>query len=114
MSKGSLMKDPSFVQIIYAVEKRIYDFDKAAQREGVHLTDSNVKSAIRQALGRLKGKPPKGDAADEREKRIMILGEDLTAFGSVQQVKTSDYVNVLLAVEDSLKAGGYEVVRLWG
>lgn len=103
MKSGDLMKDPFYAQIIHAVEVRIHDFDETAQQAGIPLTDSNVKSAIRQALGRLKNKPPKCSGADEREKRIEALGVDLTALGSVQQVKPADYLKSLLAVEDSLK-----------
>ena len=103
MKSGALMKDPFYAQIIHAVEKRIHEFDETAQQAGIQLTDSNVKSAIRQTLGRLKNKPPKCSGADEREKQIEALGVDLTALCSVQQVKTADYLKALLAVEDSLK-----------
>jgi hypothetical protein len=103
MKSGNLMKDPFYAQIIHAVEVRIHDFDETARRAGVSLTDSNIKSAIRQALGRLKDNPPKSDGADERGKQIEALGVDLTVLCSVQQVKTADYLKALLAVEDSLK-----------
>lgn len=58
MSKHSLMKDPAYAQMLYAVESRLAELDRAAAAQNITLTDSNVRSIYVRAANIAKGKSP--------------------------------------------------------
>ncbi len=102
-----LMKDPFYAEIMFRIESHIHGRDAEVQREAnLELTDSNIKSSIRKALGFLQGKPPKMDPADAREQWIGRLANELAGMAETfptKNVSRQDYVLALLAVESSLK-----------
>lgn len=106
-SPGDLMKDPFYAQIMFRIETLIHEQDLAAQAESLTVKDSDAKSAIRKALGFLKGKPPKQSGDDLRDIWIMETAKGLFALGkavkSEQQLEEAQFCRALLAVEDSLK-----------
>ena len=102
-----LMKDAHYAGIMHEIERAIHRSDGEASAEaGLRLTDSNVKSSIRKALGFLQGKPPRLEPGDPRGKWIGRLAVELVGLGEFfevkRQVERKDYILALLAVEDSL------------
>jgi hypothetical protein len=108
-ASGSLMKDPFYAGIMHKIETLIHHCDEEALRDSsLSLTDSNVKSAIRKAVGLLQGKRPALDMGDAREQWISRIATDLVNLNGIGQkevllVDPKDYLRALLAVEDSLK-----------
>jgi len=103
-----VMKDPFYADIMHRIETLIHERDEEAQRESLlELTDSNVKSAIRKALGFLTNKPPKMNPDVPREQWIGRIAIDLAGLSeslkSSQDLERKKYIQALLAVEDSLK-----------
>ena len=102
-----LMKNAFYAGIMHEIERVIHRSDAQASAEaGLCLTDSNVKSSIRKALGFLQGKPPRLETNNPRAKWVGRLAVELTGLGEFfevkRQVERKDYILALLAVEDSL------------
>ncbi len=95
---------PHYARIMLGIESLIHEHDQESDRQ---FSDSNAKSSIRKALSMLKGKPLVTPPKNERDRRKGALG--IALVGNFEweekQSKTSkaDYVEALLAVEDSLK-----------
>lgn len=100
------MKDPFYAAIMHKIETLIHERDVEAKGE-TELTDSNVKSSIRKALGFLTNKPPKMNPGDLREQWIGRIAIDLAgladALKASDDLGRQDYIKALLAVEGSLK-----------
>ncbi len=117
MKLTSLLKDPFYANIMYVVESTIHKIDLAAQEEGIRLTDSNVKSALRKALGIVKGKKPTLPNTSEKDELLKELVLNLVKVGaeiemeyeneygsvSVKSLSKNDWALVLRGVEESLK-----------
>jgi hypothetical protein len=107
MRAGDLMKDPFYVRLIYEMESHIHTYDlMVLADEEFNMKDSDVKSAIRKALGLLRGK---GGMKTPKKREERIKGRlALELVGIYEgEAKTSglgraDYSNALLAVEESL------------
>ncbi|MDF7805885.1 hypothetical protein P4E94_00450 [Pontiellaceae bacterium B12219] len=106
-SSGDLMNDPFYSGIIYRIEKLVYDQDQAAHAASLSVKDSDAKSAIRKALGFLKGKPPKKAEVSLCDQWVMETARGLVALSAAlrteEQVEPAQFCKALLAVEDSLK-----------
>ena len=105
---GDLMKDPFYAQIMFRIETLIHERDEEAKRESdLTLKDTNVKSAIRKAMGMLQGKSPKLDPGPLLDHWIGRIAIDLCGQCNVveneENVERRHYIRALLAVEDSLK-----------
>ncbi len=116
MSKIDLMKDPFYAQLMFVVESAICKADKAAQGQGVRLTDSSIKSALNKArrmtpekviepVGSLKTRE---DFVEELARSIaanreVLLEGDEEAEGEMTEVSRVDWVKAISAVEASLK-----------
>ena len=102
------MKDPTFGKIIFEIEKVIHRFDREYEVDGVRkFKDSDVKSAIRKALGRLKGKKAGGSPKNEGDQWKAKLADELVRL-SLRLCEEESHPRAvlgqsLLAVEDSLK-----------
>ena len=106
--KEPIMKSPFYAEIMHKIETLIHARDEEALRDSVSLTDSNIKSAIRKAVGLLDGKRPALAMNDAREQWVSRIATDLVNLnGSLKKevllVESKDYPRALLAVEDSLK-----------
>lgn len=67
MRHGDLMNDPHFADIMMHIETTIHQHDQIMQQErGIRHNDSEAKTALRNALGLLRGKVPK----NAREKSV--------------------------------------------
>ncbi len=102
------MKNPFYAQIMHRIETLIHSRDAEALRDSsLSLTDSNIKSALRKAVGFLQGKRPALDMDDAREQWISRVATELVSLGDFlkekQELEQKEYLRALLAVEDSLK-----------
>ncbi|MCF7818756.1 MAG: hypothetical protein K9M54_12845 [Kiritimatiellales bacterium] len=102
-----LMKDPFYAAIMFRIESHIHARDVEAQNESkLELTDSNIKSSIRKALGFLQGGKPNLDPGNPRDQWIGRIAMELAWTDETfakENVSRQDYVFALLAVESSLK-----------
>jgi hypothetical protein len=108
MRASDLMKDPYYAGMIFAIEGHLHDYDVRVETdEDVKLKDSDIKSAIRKAMGLLRGagtlKPPK----DQQDRLKGALAIELVGVYESKAMpegsSRADFINALLAVEDSLK-----------
>ena len=100
------MDDPFHAQIMFKIEKLIYDRDKKAKEYNLLLTDSNIKSSIRKTLGLFKGKLIQSTPNDERKQWIGRVAIELAGLSEIlekEKIERKHYTRALLAVEDSLK-----------
>jgi hypothetical protein len=95
MSNLDLMKDPFYAQLMFVIECAICKADEAAQKKGVRLTDSNIKSALNKARRMM---PEKVIAPVESLERR----EDFVE-GRIAGVSPGDWGKAISAVEASLK-----------
>ena len=105
---SDLMKDPFYAQIMFRIETLIHERDEEAKRESdLTLKDTNVKSAIRKAMGMLQGKSPQLDSSTPQNQWIGRIAIDLSGLGesmnASENIERKDYIRALLAVENSLK-----------
>ena len=108
MSVEDIKKNPFYIEVIYTVERHIHEYDLATiAKEDFKMKDSDVKSAIRKALGVLR-RSGGMKTPTKREERIKArLAKGLIGIHE-EAAKTSgmtrpEFSNVLLAVEDTLK-----------
>ena len=111
------MKDPFYAQLIHVVETTICKADREAQKKGLRLTDSNIKSALNKAR---RITPQSGAvAAEPLETREGIIEELARSIASNREllrevtesedgagraeVSRADWNNAIMAVEASLK-----------
>jgi len=118
MSKHDLMKDPFYAQLMHVVETTICKADREAQKKGLRLTDSNIKSALNKAR-RITTTLRVADAAESLETREGIIEELARSIASNREllkeviesedgtgraeVSRADWNNAIVAVEASLK-----------
>ena len=84
-----------------------------AKNDGIVLTDSNVKSALRKAMTMIKGSEPKNKPLTDKDKVIYLIADKISFLAepvsdnnedaTFQEVSKSDWLLALRAVEDSLK-----------
>jgi hypothetical protein len=108
MAAEDIKKDPIYVQLIYKAERHVHEYDLATiAKEDFKMKDSDVKSAIRKALGILRG-PGGMKSPTSREEGIKArLAKGLVGLYE-EEAKSSgmtrtEFSKVLLAVEDTLK-----------
>jgi hypothetical protein len=107
MNTGDLMKDPFYVGLVYKIEAQIHEYDLTTMaEEEFNLKDSDVKSAIRKALGILRGKggmkTPKKDVERIKGRLAIELVGAYEVKAKATELKRSEYSTALLAVEESL------------
>ena len=105
-SAGDLMNNPFYSRIMFEIESLVHKRDEEALEQGLRLTDSNVKSAIRKTMGMFEGKPVASTPDDERKQWIGRMAIELAGLAESfekRDVARKDYSRALLAVEDSLK-----------
>jgi len=116
MSNLDLMKDPFYAQLMFVIESAICKADEAAQKKGVRLTDSNIKSALNKARRMMPEKViAPVESLDRREdfveelarsiaaNREVLLEETEGAEGRIAGVSPGDWSKAISAVEASLK-----------
>ncbi len=116
MSTIDLMKDPFYAQLMFVVESSICKADKAAQEQGLRLTDSNIKSALNKArrmtpqkvIAPVESLRSREDFVEELARSIaanreILLEETDGAEGEMTEVSQADWVKAISAVEASLK-----------
>ena len=102
------MQDPYYARIIFAVESHIHDFDlKSKADEDLELKDSDIKSALRKAMGMLRGARSLQSPKDERERLKGALALELIGIyecaAKTERPSRQEFVDSLLAIEDTLK-----------
>jgi len=115
MRNHDLMKDPFYAQLSYVVESAICKADQEAQKKGIRLTDSNIKSALNKAR---RITPQRSvlplDAINTREAFIEELALSIAAQREILEhtaedgsdgtaISHADWVKAILVVEASLK-----------
>lgn len=105
MNFESIKREPYFAPIIFGIESIIRKHDAQATSKFV---DSDAKSAIRKAVSIIKGKKALPELPkDERERTKVVLSIALVGeyehLKKTEQVQGADFINCLLAIEDSLK-----------
>jgi len=112
MSRRDVMKNEELNGVVMQLEMAIYTIDVAANGDGEKgegnfgFTDSVVKSALRRAMGHVKGRPPKAiKGQKERDFWLRNLGENLWAScqKEMEGCSRGDVLKSLGAIEDSLK-----------
>ena len=117
MSKLDLMKDPFFAQLMHVVENVICKADSDAEKMGLRLTDSNIKSALNKARrvtpdkAGIPVKPleTREDIIEELALSIAanreLLAEETNSEDGTERSELSlaDWNNAIMAVEASLK-----------
>ena len=122
MSHSDVMKNPFYAGIMFAIETRIHEADKAAIGRGLTLTDSQVRSALVRTINTAKGRPPAPvpSTADEKERRPAELAAEIARARADVLVEepqddgppiekplpASDWLKALLAVRDSCELRG--------
>jgi hypothetical protein len=96
-------------EILFTIESLIAREDSLARKElGLTITDSNIKSALRKAMGSLKGRPPKSGPKKQKPKDRWIAGlaSDIREIGRVAAtagISRQQFLFALLKIEESLK-----------
>ena len=117
MSKLDLMKDPVFAQLMFIIENVICKADGDAQKMGIRLTDSNIKSALNKArritpekvIVPLEPHETREDIIEElalsiAANRGLLAEETQSENGSEKtEVSPADWNKAIMAVEASLK-----------
>ena len=116
VSNLDLMRDPFYARLMFVVESAICKADKAAQEQGVRLTDSNIKSAMNKArrmtpekvIAPVESLGTREDFVEELARSIAANGKVLFeqaegAESEMKEVSQADWVKVISAVETSLK-----------
>lgn len=117
MNKAHLMNNPFFAGIMFHIESKIHDADRAAAAAGMELKDSHIKSCLSKVRTLANGNRPKTEPKTERDRFILTLAEEIDKlrpeiressdpnadFNSATPVKAADWLSAVKAVEDSLK-----------
>jgi hypothetical protein len=116
MSNLDLMRDPFYAQLMFVIECAICKADEAAQKKGVRLTDSNIKSALNKArrmmpekvIAPVESLERREDFVEELARSIaanreVLLEETEGAEGRIAGVSPGDWGKAISAVEASLK-----------
>ena len=112
MSRRDVMKNEALNGVVMQLEMAIHTIDVAANGDSENgegnfgLTDSVVKSALRRAMGHVKGRPPKAiKGQKERDVWLRNLGENLwtSCQKEMKGCSRGDVLKSLGAIEDSLK-----------
>jgi len=115
MSKHDLMKDPFFAQLMYVIERAICMADRAAQKQGLRLTDSGIKSALNKARKmnledatiRVESLKTREDFIEELARGIaanrLLLAEEMDGREEKKEISQADWIKAIEAVEASLK-----------
>lgn len=94
-------------ELVFAIERHIYEEERRASEElGLSITDSNVKSALRKAMGLGKGRAPKSPAKEPKDHWVASLatGIDRILKDCIREgVPHRETGNALATVERSLK-----------
>lgn len=75
--KNTLMNDPLYAQIVFLIESKIHDADCAAASAGIELKDSQIKSCLNKVKTFAKGRRPKAEPKNAKEKIVFSLAESL-------------------------------------
>ncbi len=107
MNTTNLMKDPFYSGIMFRIESTICSADKRAQEKEIFLTDSNVKSSLSKAKGLAQKGELKSKAKKDKEMVVFDLAYSINDLRDRiyenTELKLSDWLLALRAVEDSIK-----------
>lgn len=78
------MRDPAFSMVLFAIEEQITALDQEAERRGLRLTDSSIRSLLIRAINEAKGKALKTTASAISEKD-RLLAEGLAVIVAVRE-----------------------------
>ena len=71
------MKDPFYAGLLFKIEQIICQVDDEAKRQGLELTDSQIRSALVKARKKVAGEDPDIPEATERDKILAMLIDGL-------------------------------------
>ncbi|MCC5851009.1 MAG: hypothetical protein JJU29_23215 [Verrucomicrobia bacterium] len=77
MNAHDRLKDPLYAQLIFHIETFICHADETAKSKNIHLTDSQIRSAVLRTIKVLKGQSPAIPQENERDKLLAQLVENL-------------------------------------
>ena len=111
------MKDPFYAGLLFKIERIICQVDDEAKRQGLELTDSQIRSALVKARKKVEGEDPDIPEATERDKILAMLIDGLFqapddimeqisgADGTMDEepLRLSVWIKALETVEDSVK-----------
>ncbi len=111
------MKDPFYAGLLFKIEQIICQVDDEAKRQGLELTDSQIRSALVKARKKVAGEDPDIPEATERDKILAmlidglfqapddIMEQILGADGTMEEepLRLSEWIKALETVEDSVK-----------
>ena len=111
------MKDPFYAGLLFKIEQIICQVDDEAKRQGLELTDSQIRSALVKARKKVAGEDPDIPEATERDKILAMLIDGLFqapddimeqisgADGTMDEepLRLSVWIKALETVEDSVK-----------
>ena len=112
MRLNRIAHEPYYQALLYQVESRIVYTDNKAKREGIALTDSNVRSALLKVIASMKGKTPKFAREKRRDEIVAELIDELIRCrkgikvdrrDEVEDLPDKDWISALEAVADSVK-----------
>ena len=90
MRKDILTKDPFFIAVVAAIEKKIGEGDRIARANSVVLTDAQILSLLTKVAAAARGKPAKSSSSRvPRDQILASLGEQLNLLrASIFEKKT--------------------------
>ena len=111
------MTDPFYAGLLFKIEQIICQVDDEAKRQGLELTDSQIRSALVKARKKVEGEDPDIPEATERDKILAMLIDGLFqapddimeqisgADGTMDEepLRLSVWIKALETVEDSVK-----------
>jgi len=115
MSKHDLMKNPFYAQLMFVIESVICKADNEAQKNGIRLTDSNIKSALnksrrvtpQRAVDPIGSIESRDGIIEELALSIAanreLLAEENEDGSESTEVSPADWMKAISAVEASLK-----------
>lgn len=79
MAKESLTKDPFFIEVVAAIERKIAEGDRIARANSISLSDAQIMSLLTKAGGAARGKVAKISPASRlpRDQILTALAEQL-------------------------------------
>ena len=90
LSAHDRLNDPFYANLVFHLEGLIHVHDCQAARQGITLTDANIKSSLTKFMQRLKGEQPTIPADKPKDK---LLASMITELEKLQQVLLGAFEN---------------------
>lgn len=79
MARNDVMRDPFFAPVLLRIATVLHETDREAQRQGLTLTDSAVRSLVVRAGNEARGKTAKAAAVSPKDRLLAVAVARLTA-----------------------------------